>query len=91
MTEIICYPFGNCHPKLVVLFPECYHVEIGIGYPDTFAQFKIFESQAIMHWHFGKKYYDEDEWEINLDPDNYILYFGRIVCEIANRVRIPEP
>lgn len=109
--DIICYPFGDCHPKLVTLFPECYHVETGIGYPSTFSNFRIFESYIIMHWHLGKandacgknynwvvpNYYDRDDWEVNLKPDNYILYFGRIipdkglptVCEIANRINIP--
>lgn len=108
--DIICYPFGNHHPSLLTLFPKCFHVETGIGYPDSSLSFKIFESYSWMHWHLGNKklnghnyhwvipnYYDLDEWEINLEPENYILYFGRItaskglatVCDIASRIDIP--
>lgn len=90
--DIICYPFGDCHPDLRVLFPSCPHVETGIGYPDTFSQFRVFESSAWMHYHYGKEkavngrnynwvvpnYYDLGDWDMKTEKGKYILYFGRI-------------
>jgi len=77
--DIICYPFGNCHPDLLLMFPNCYHIETGIGYPECFLNFRIYESNAWMHWHYGKErvndghnyhwvapnYYDLRDWTLN--------------------------
>jgi glycosyltransferase involved in cell wall biosynthesis len=53
--DIVCHPFGTAHTTVVSKFPEAYHVETGIGY-DTgdFGAFRIFESNAWMHFHQGK-------------------------------------
>jgi len=92
--DIICHTFGKVHPDLASLLPQCYHLETGIGYPDTWLAFRIFESSAWMHYHLGKEgkggqnynwvvpnYYDLTEWDICLKPQDYILYFGRITPE----------
>lgn len=92
--DIICYPLGNTHPNLTELLPECYHVETGIGYPDAFLAFRIYESSAWMHYHLGRdkdsgknynwvipNYYDLEEWDVCLEPDSYILCFGRLNVE----------
>lgn len=92
--DIICHPFGKVHESVQSNLPKCVHVESGIGYPTTWLPLKIFESSAWMHYHYGKNntsgfnynwvipnYYDLDEWDICLEPDNYILYFGRITPE----------
>lgn len=89
--DIICYPFGNTHPSISTIFPKCFHVETGIGYPDTFCNLRIFESSAWMHYTYGREssggknynwvipnYYDIDDWDISIETGTYILYFGRI-------------
>lgn len=91
--DIVCHVFGPNH-KLASAVPDCYHIESGIGYMGgTKLNFRIFESYAIMHWHYGKhnqnnginynwvvpNYYDLEEWKINLEPKNYIIYFGRLL------------
>lgn len=92
--DIICHPFGNIHSQLAVLFPQAYHLESGIGYNDSWAPFRVFESYAWWHYHQGKEgragtnyewvipnYYDLDEWGPNhvVPGDAPIVYFGRIM------------
>lgn len=52
--DIICHPFGPSHTRLLTEFPNAFHVETGIGYPNgDFGAFRIFESNAVMHYHQG--------------------------------------
>lgn len=91
--DIIACPFGHAHQA--ALRPEVWErafvVETGIGYPTTFARFRIFESNAWMHWHLGKadargddynwvipNYFDVSEWDYQPHPRDYVLYFGRL-------------
>jgi len=108
--DIICHPFGIAHADLVNVFPDCKHVEIGIGYVQAFAAFRVYETYQWWSWHQGKEQkpgnayqwvcpmgYDLDDWQPNLDPGKYLLYFGRvieckgleIVKEIAKHVDMP--
>lgn len=53
--DIILHPFGRAHESLVSIFPQCQHVESGIGYGDKpFGCWRIFESQAWRHYHWGR-------------------------------------
>ena len=53
--DFIAHPFGRSHMWLVQLFPQCHHVETGIGYPDEpFGAWRIFESEAWRHVHWGR-------------------------------------
>jgi glycosyltransferase involved in cell wall biosynthesis len=53
--DFIGHPFGPSHVSLLSLFGQACHVETGIGYPDgPMGAFRIFESQAWQHWHWGK-------------------------------------
>ena len=53
--DIILHPFGRAHDQLVNVFPQCVHVESGIGYSDKpFGAWRIFESQAWRHYHWGR-------------------------------------
>jgi glycosyltransferase involved in cell wall biosynthesis/mannosyltransferase OCH1-like enzyme len=107
--DIVCHVFGPSQ-DLINAVPECYHIESGIGYTCEFMKlnYRVFETNAWMHWHYGRhemshgdnyhwvipNYYDVDEWDVNLTPKNYILFFGRIITtkgintivEIANRM-----
>lgn len=91
--DIICHPFGQAHRRLVQDFPEAYHVETGIGYPDApFGAFRIYETYSWMAWHRGRhqlghssydfvvpNYYDLADWtEDNRANSGPLLYFGRV-------------
>lgn len=101
--DIICHPFGHAHSVLLKEFPECIHVETGIGYPTLMEGSKrIFESYAWMHYHQGKEdrngtnyewvvpnYFDLDEWEYCDEPEDYFAFMGRI-CSIKGLDTILE-
>lgn len=54
--DVICLPFGHGHAAALAGLDRAYFVETGIGYEQTFTRFRIFESQAWMHWHLGRAY-----------------------------------
>lgn len=101
-TDLICLPFGRANDAAFCgLNVVC--VESGIGYPDSFLGFRIFESYAILHqtmqkeqkqgqhyWFVVPNYYNTLEWPLNLNPDkNTIGFFGRI-CHIKGLNIITE-
>jgi len=93
--DFICHPFGICHQNLLQIFPHNFHVETGIGYPETIKNtYKIYESYAWLHYHQGKEnrngknyewvvpnYFDLDEWIPSYSQGTYIAFFGRICVE----------
>lgn len=93
-TDIVCLPFGRSHEEAITdLNIVC--VESGIGYPDSYKNFRIFESHCKLHitsalgkkncqhyWFVVPNYYNILEWPLNLTPDKTkIGFFGRI-CHI---------
>lgn len=92
--DIICWPFGACHPDLMAAVPYTFSLESGVGYPESSMNYRIFETNAWMHFHLAKyghinagknywfvvpNYYDLRDWDIQLKPTaDYILFFGRI-------------
>lgn len=90
--DIICHPFGFAHEELIDLFPNNFHVETGIGYPEMMDKsFHIFESYAWMHYHQGMSqrgganyewvvpnYYDLEDWTPNYEHGKYLAFLGRI-------------
>jgi glycosyltransferase involved in cell wall biosynthesis len=94
--DIICHPFGHAHQGILGLFPDCYHVETGIGYPTVMdGSFHVYESYAWMHWHAGKaqrhgrnydwvipNYFDLADWEPRHGTGgDYLAFLGRI-CHV---------
>ena len=91
-TDIVCLPFGFGH-KQAIDGENFVHIESGIGYPDSFANYRIFESYAWMHQILGKEnkmwgqnywfvipnYFNVLEWPLNLNPiKNRVGFLGRI-------------
>jgi len=91
---ILCF-WGYGHQKIAEPFnSECLVVEPGIGYPagSSFADFKVYESYAVMHNHYGIRkiihppwydcvipnYFDPNDFTFKNEKDNYFLYLGRI-------------
>ena len=53
-NDIILHPYGISHKELVTLYPECFHVESGVGYVgEDFGAIRIFDSYTWMHYLLG--------------------------------------
>jgi len=52
-ADIICLIAGWSHKPIADAFPRNKSVEFGIGYHGIFAQYRVFESYAWMHTHYG--------------------------------------
>lgn len=90
---ILCF-WGLGGRHVAEAFSDCLDVEPGIGYPvdSCFARFKVYESYAIMHNHYGMSknihpgwydcvipnYFDPQDFEFKAEKGNYFLYLGRI-------------
>lgn len=90
--DVVFHPFGYAHQPVLGTHAgvDC---EMGIGYPESYLPFRIFESSAWMHWHQGKfkrgvssyewvipASFDVSEWPMGT-PDTerpYIAFLGRI-------------
>lgn len=92
---ILCF-WGYGHKQIAEPFlKECLIVEPGIGYPPltSFAPFKVYESYAVMHNHYGvlnvthpswydcviPNYFDPADFAFKKKKENYFLYLGRII------------
>ena len=90
-TDIICITFGPAHED--ALRDKNYlMIETGIGYPNAYKDFRIYESYAKYHADLGKSiehgknywfvvpnYYNILEFPLSLNPDNKTIgFFGRI-------------
>lgn len=51
--DFICLIGGYSHKAIADAFPHHMAVEFGIGYPGTFAKYRVFESYAWMHTVYG--------------------------------------
>lgn len=54
-NDFICLIAGWSHKPVADAFPKHKSVEFGIGYHGIFAQYKVFESYAWMHAHYGAR------------------------------------
>jgi glycosyltransferase involved in cell wall biosynthesis len=51
--DFVCVIGGTCHQPIAEMLPHMMTVEFGIGYPGTFAKYRVFESYAWMHAVYG--------------------------------------
>jgi len=92
---LLCF-WGSGHKEIAKQFKDkCIIVEPGIGYgpESSFAPFKVFESYAVMHNHYGLNkiihppwydcvignYWNPNDFKFNDKKKDYILYLGRII------------
>ena len=90
-TDIVCLPFGPAHED-AINGKNYLCVETGIGYPNSYKDFRIFESYSKLHltlateehklknyWFVIPNYYNTLEFPLNLSPiSNTVGFFGRI-------------
>ena len=96
---------GYAHKPVFDAFPNLLGVEWSVGYIGSFAQHRVFESYAWQHHTYGKQgitngrfyddviplFFDVSEFPIVEDPEDYLLYVGRlthlkgisVACQIA--------
>lgn len=91
-TDIVCFTFGPAHQEAVEgLNVVC--VESGIGYPNAYKNYRIYESYAKMHYDYSRdkkslenywfvcpNYYNLLEWPFQPEPPkkSRFGFFGRI-------------
>jgi glycosyltransferase involved in cell wall biosynthesis len=88
--DMVCLPFGHGH-QAGTRRHQGINVETGIGYPTCIERFRIYESNAWLHWHLGREqrngfdyewvipnYFDVEAWDLQPEPGGYLLFFGRI-------------
>ena len=90
-TDIVCLPFGPAHEP-AISDKNYVVIESGIGYPNAYREFRIYESYAKLHynmhrdgkqlqnyWFVCPNYYNLKEWPLSLTPKlDTIGYFGRL-------------
>lgn len=89
-NDLVLLPFGHGHQAALGSNPGI-PVESGIGYPTTFARYRIYESYAWMHRQQGihgregdnyewviPNYFVEEDWPVVTKTGEYVLFFGRI-------------
>jgi len=90
-TDIVCLPLGRMHQDAIDKV-DCVAVETGIGYSDSFLNFRIFETHAWMsktlgvedkepnnYWFVIPNYFDTNEFKLSLKPEPMkVGFLGRI-------------
>ncbi|MCK4814735.1 glycosyltransferase, partial [bacterium] len=91
--DFLLVPFGFGEKAIADAVGLYLTVESGIGYTDTFAQFKVFESYAWMHYLYGRdkvadgkfydcvipNYFDPKDFAYRNKKEDYFLYIGRLI------------
>ena len=80
LTDIVCLPFGPAHED-AIKNENFICVETGIGYPNSYKNFRIFESYSKLHltladqedkcknyWFVVPNYYNSNEFLFNQNP-----------------------
>lgn len=91
--DIVLHPLGIAHQDVLGSHAGV-DLEMGIGYPESYLPFRVFETSMWMHFHqakFGREpsfyewvvppSFDTMEWTPTLEPDAdapYVAFLGRI-------------
>lgn len=93
LTEILCMTWGGEGQRGGVKGIDQFEVESGIGYRNTWAPYRVFESYAWLHMHLGtEELWNEPRWYwsvipnafelndfgFNATPGEDFLYMGRL-------------
>lgn len=84
---------GVCQQQVAQGLPSVMTVEVGIGYTGVFSPYKVFESNAWMHYVYGltktdngnfydtviNNYWDISEFPLAKKTGDYYLYVGRLI------------
>ena len=92
--DFVLHFWGYGHKTIADAHPDLINVEPGIGYRDTFARWRVFESHAIRNAVNGPdsistcnqdwysvvipNYFDLADFDYSEEKDDYILYLGRV-------------
>lgn len=91
-NDFLLCSFGVQNKAIADNCPNMIIVEMGIGYENTFAPHRIFESYAWMHYLYGKEnkhlnpnfydaviphYYDLDDYIYNDEKEDYYFFIAR--------------
>lgn len=109
--DIICTIGGGSQADVTQAHPELLAVEYCIGYEGCYAPYRVFQSQAWRHMCYGAqgmklggRFFDEvipafyeTEKFPQADPEDYLLYVGRIIpykgiqiaCQAAQMAGVP--
>ena len=91
--DFLLVPFGFGEKAIADAVGIYLTVESGIGYMDTFSQFRVFESYAWMHYLYGRgrvddgkfydcvipNYFDPRDFKYSSKKEDYFLYLGRLI------------
>ena len=89
---LLCF-WGHGHKPIADMAGNLVVVEASIGYSETFAPYRVFESYAWMHWVSGRQsqthgkfydavipnFFDPSEFTFNKEREDWFLYLGRII------------
>lgn len=92
--DIVCHVWGP-NMDICQMLPQCHHLESSVGYTASPGlPFRVYESSAWMHWHYGKagqedgsnykwvvpSAFDTDQWTLREEPGDYALFLGRVTA-----------
>lgn len=91
--DFLCMIGGASQKFVADYHPDLMCVEYSIGYPGSFSQYRVYESQIWRHWTHGTQniedvrffdavipvFFDPAEFTFQPTPKDYFLYCGRFV------------
>jgi glycosyltransferase involved in cell wall biosynthesis/GR25 family glycosyltransferase involved in LPS biosynthesis len=89
-TDVVCIPLGRTYSLAIT--KDMAVLEIGIGYNNSFCDFRVFESYAWMssvlasekrqpehYWFVIPHAFDTSEFKVNLKPKKRVGFLGRLI------------
>lgn len=99
--DIVCLITGEPFRPIMDAFPNNLVVEFGIGYPQTMAKYRVFESYAWMHYVYGRggedgsdfdavipNYFEPEDFPLGKQDGDYYLFIGRITDKKGYQIAI---